>query len=93
MKKPQNDNEDELRPEYDLATLLKGAVRGKYVEQYRQGTNLVLLEPDIAAAFPTPETVNAALRLVMQLSAIPAAKARRKHKGAIPAAIAASSQG
>ena len=39
MKKPQTDNdEDELRPEYDLATLLKGAVRGKYVEQYRQGT-------------------------------------------------------
>ena len=30
MKKPQNDNEDELRPEYDLATLLKGAVRGRY---------------------------------------------------------------
>ena len=92
MKKPQTDNEDELRPEYDLATLLKGAERGKYVEQYRQGTNLVLLEPDIAAAFPTPETVNAALRLVMQLSAIPAAKPRRRHKQATAATVGVSSQ-
>ena len=44
---------DELRPEYDLRELLKGGVRGKYVERYRSGTNLVLLEPDIAKAFPS----------------------------------------
>lgn len=65
-------NKDELRPEYDLTLLLKDGVRGKYAAEYREGTNLVLLEPDVAAAFPTPEMVNAALRLVMQLSAIPA---------------------
>lgn len=63
---------DELRPEYDMKQLLKGAIRGKYAERYAEGTNLVLLAPDIAAAFPTPEAVNEALRLVMRLAQIPA---------------------
>ncbi len=70
MKKP-SDMDDELRPEYDMAELLAGAVRGKYAERYKAGTNLVLLDPDIAAAFPDAKSVNAALRLVMQLSKIP----------------------
>ncbi len=38
---------DELRPEYDLSTLLDGGVRGKYAAQYQEGTNLVLLVPDV----------------------------------------------
>jgi hypothetical protein len=71
MKKPKTDKPDDLRPEYDLALLLKEGVRGKYASEYKAGTNVVLLEPDVAAAFPTPETVNEALRLVMRLSAIP----------------------
>ncbi|MFN8493642.1 MAG: hypothetical protein U0350_38935 [Caldilineaceae bacterium] len=54
--------EDELRPHYDLRQLLKGGVRGKYVERYRSGTNLALLEPDLAQSFPTDELVNQALR-------------------------------
>ena len=62
---------DELRPEYDLKELLKGGVRGKYAERYRAGTNLVLLEPDVAKAFPTEKAVNEALRLVLELSRIP----------------------
>ena len=70
MKK-QSNLDDELRAEYDLQSLLKDAVRGKYVEQYAEGTNLVLLEPDIADAFSTPEAVNKALRLVLHLSQIP----------------------
>jgi hypothetical protein len=65
---------DELRPEYDLRELLKGGVRGKYVEQYRSGTNLVLLEPDIAKAFPSDQAVNEALRLVLKLTQIPQVK-------------------
>jgi hypothetical protein len=65
---------DELRSGYDLHELLKGAARGKYVEQYRAGTNLVLLDPDIAKAFPSEQAVNDALRLVLQLTAIPAIK-------------------
>ena len=62
---------DELRPEYDLAGLLKDGVRGKYASRYKEGTNLVLLAPDVAEAFPTEEAVNSALRLVIKLKKIP----------------------
>jgi hypothetical protein len=71
MQTQEFETNDELRAEYDLATLLKGAERGKYAERYRQGTNLILLAPDVAAAFPDAEAVNNALRLVMQLARIP----------------------
>jgi len=68
MKKAKRDEEeDELRPEYDLSEL-KGRTRGKYVERYRGGTNLVLLEPDVAAAFPDAKAVNEALRLLMKVA-------------------------
>jgi hypothetical protein len=70
-KKLKSEYQDDLRPEYDLKTLLKGAVRGKYVRQYQAGTNLVLLEPDVSKAFSSAEAVNAALRLVIQLNKIP----------------------
>ena len=59
--------EDELRPEYDLSQL-KGRVRGKYVERYREGTNLVLLEPDVAEAFPDADSVNEALRFLIRVT-------------------------
>ena len=68
MKKVEAETEeDELRPEYDLSQL-KGGVRGKYAERYREGTNLVLLEPDVAAAFPDAKTVNEALRLLIKVA-------------------------
>ncbi len=73
MKK-QAGMDDELRPQYDLPHLLKGGVRGKYADRYREGTNLVLLAPDVAAVFPDERAVNEALRLVMQLSRIPRAE-------------------
>lgn len=63
-----NEMNDDLQPEYDLAELLKNGVRGKYAEKYRAGTNLVLLEPDVAEAFPNAKAVNEALRLVVQIS-------------------------
>ncbi len=59
--------EDEMRPEYDLSKLT-GRVRGKYVERYRAGTNLVLLESDVQAAFPDAEAVNEALRMLMKVA-------------------------
>ena len=62
---------DDLRPEYDLGQLLKDETRGKYAARYEAGTNVVLLEPDVAAAFPTDQAVNDALRLVLRLSRIP----------------------
>ena len=61
---------DDLRPEYDMKSLLKGGVRGKYAKQYHEGTNLVLLEPDVAKAFPSEKAVNEALRLVMKLNKV-----------------------
>ncbi len=63
MKKASDQVEpDEMRPEYDL----RGGVRGKYYERYRQGTNVVLLDADIAAVFRDSETVNRALRQFLQ---------------------------
>ena len=59
--------DDELRSEYD-ETLLKNGVRGKYVQRYQAGTNVVLLAPDVAMAFPTAEAVNEALRLLMKVA-------------------------
>lgn len=64
-KKVEIDEDDDLRPEYDFSQL-KGGVRGKYVERYREGTNLVLLDPDIAAAFPDAKAVNDALRSLLE---------------------------
>lgn len=67
MKKEVDELEDELRPEYDFSKMA-GGVRGKYVERYRAGTNLVLLDPDVAQAFPTDASVNEALRLLLQIA-------------------------
>ena len=67
-------SDPDLRPEYDFSAMA-GGVRGKYVERYRAGVNLVLLEPEVAEAFPTDEAVNEALRTAMR-----ATKAsRRQH--------------
>lgn len=63
MKKSEIE-QDDLRPEYDFSHM-KGGVRGKYVDRYREGTNLVLLDPDVAAAFPDAKAVNEALRLLL----------------------------
>ena len=62
---------DELRSEYGLGDLLKDGTRGKYLERYREGTNVVFLEPDVAEAFHTRESVNEALRLVIRLAKLP----------------------
>ena len=58
--------EDDLRPEYDLARL-KGGVRGKYYRQAIAGTNLVLIERELAEVFPDTESVNRALRLLVSV--------------------------
>lgn len=55
---------DDLLPEYDFASM-KGGVRGKYVTRLRKGSNIVLLEPEIAAAFPSDAAVNETLRGVL----------------------------
>jgi hypothetical protein len=56
--------QDDMRPEYDFATMA-GGIRGKHYEEYRRGSNVVLLEPDVAEAFPTESAVNEALRGIL----------------------------
>jgi hypothetical protein len=72
--------DDDLRPEYDL-TRLKGGVRGKYYKQAVAGTNLVLLEPDVARTFPDSISVNRALRLLQEV-ATKSSRRSRKSAGA-----------
>jgi hypothetical protein len=70
--------DDDLRQEYDLSQL-KGGVRGKYYRQAVAGTNLVLIEPDLASLFPDSESVNRALRLLADAArAATGPKPRRK---------------
>ena len=66
-KEIDSEIEDELRSEYDFSNL-SGGTRGKYVERYEKGTNLVLLAPDVAQAFPNEDAVNEALRLLIQIA-------------------------
>jgi hypothetical protein len=51
-----------MRPEYDL----RGGVRGKYYQRYREGTNVVLLDSDVAEVFRDSESVNQALRVLIK---------------------------
>jgi hypothetical protein len=60
MKKTKHTAE-EMRAEYKLSDFKAKGVRGKHVKRYRSGTNLVLLTPDVARAFPTDKAVNDAL--------------------------------
>ena len=64
MRKDNSTTDDELRPEYDASMLGKG-IRGKHYANYRTGTNMTLLSPEVRAAFPTDEAVNQALRSIM----------------------------
>jgi hypothetical protein len=61
-----DDMQDELRPEYDFD--FSKAVRGKYYKQYTESSNVVVLEPDVAAAFQNAEAVNQALRAMLKFA-------------------------
>ena len=64
MKQAKSPSSTEMRTEYDFS---KG-VRGKYLERFRKGTNLVLLEPDVARVFKDSAAVNEALRALVKLA-------------------------
>ncbi len=66
-------DDDEMRAEYDL----RGGVRGKYYERYREGTNIVLLDADVAKVFRDSETVNIALRQFLSEHGAPVTAKRR----------------
>jgi hypothetical protein len=73
MKKDRGLIVSEMREEYDFS----GGVRGKYAARYREGCNVVLLDPDVAEAFPDSKSVNRMLRALIQL----ASKRVKKSKG------------
>ncbi|MFH0821330.1 MAG: hypothetical protein V2B18_01165 [Pseudomonadota bacterium] len=77
-KKSKDGNTDDLRPRYDLSTMLPSGVQGKYARRSKECSNVVLLDSDVAAVFHTDEDVNEALRLVIQLKKLP----RTESKGA-----------
>ena len=56
-----NNDKDTLREEYP-EELIKSGVRGKYTKRYREGTNIVLIDPDLHKIFPDSDAVNRALR-------------------------------
>jgi hypothetical protein len=64
---------DEMRKEYDFSQ----GVRGKYAAKFAKGTNLVLLDPDLAKLFKDSESVNNALRLLAELAKKQSKRARR----------------
>ena len=64
MKKRAIERTVEMRAEYDFS----GGVRGKYAARYARGTNVVLLDPELAAAFPDSESVNDALRALLAIA-------------------------
>jgi hypothetical protein len=66
-KAKDSESVGEMRAEYDFSEL-KGGVRGKYAERFRAGTNLVLLEPDVAQVFDDDASVNEALRSLIKLA-------------------------
>jgi hypothetical protein len=76
----QPKDSDEMRPEYDFSQ----SVRGKHYKAYQAGTNVVFLEPDIAAVFPDSASVNHALRLLVRLSKSKAIAGGRPHKAVQP---------
>ena len=81
MKKAKTEVEDELRPEYkrsDFGVI----VRGKYASQLKGETNVVLLEPDVARAFPNDEAVNKALRYLLEIAE---ASSRLTNRSSAPA--------
>jgi hypothetical protein len=64
VKKSTKNTEPEMLEEYDFS---KG-VRGKYVERFKEGSNVVLLSPDVAEVFTDSESVNETLRAVIKVA-------------------------
>ena len=64
MNQTKNQDTDELRSEYDFT----GGIRGKHHLAYKAGTNVVLLDADVAKAFPDSLSVNSALRLLLEVA-------------------------
>lgn len=75
MKKGRRPASDGMKAEYDFKSM-SGGVRGKYAKRLRAGSNLVLLEPDLAVAFPSDAAVNNALRAALDVASVVKASKR-----------------
>ena len=64
MKKVKKPNDLEMLDEYDFSS----GKRGKYAQRYDQGTNIIILSPDVAEVFPDSESVNEALRMLIKIA-------------------------
>jgi hypothetical protein len=63
MSMDDKTDSDEMRSEYDFS----GGVRGKYAKRYAEGSNVIVLDPDLADIFPNGESVNRALRALAEI--------------------------
>ncbi|MFA4911774.1 MAG: hypothetical protein WC649_12150 [Desulfobacteria bacterium] len=68
MKKDRAPNKDELRDEYKRSDFPEGLVRGKYAKRMRESSNVVVLKPEVAQAFPNEDAVNTALLSLIELA-------------------------
>jgi hypothetical protein len=68
MKKDKEIDKDELRPEYKRADFPDGLVRGKYAKRLKESSNIVVLRPEVAQAFPNEEAVNEALLSLIDIA-------------------------
>jgi len=68
MKKDKETDKDELRPEYKRADFPGGFVRGKYAKRLKESSNIVVLRPEVAQAFPNEEAVNDALLSLIDIA-------------------------
>ena len=68
MKKAKQTDKDELRAEYKRSDFPNGFVRGKYAERLREASNIVVLKPEVARAFPNQEAVNSTLLSLIQIA-------------------------
>ena len=69
------DKNNEMRPEYDFSE----GTQGKHYQSYNEGTNVVLLDPDIAEVFKDSDAVNHALRMLMELAGSELKRNKTKH--------------
>ena len=80
MKKAKQTHKGELRTEYKRSDFPKGFVRGKYAGRLRKSSNVVVLEPEVARAFPNQEAVNSALLSLIRIAARQSARRAKKRR-------------
>jgi hypothetical protein len=77
MKKDNKPDKDELRAEYKRSDFPRGLVRGKYAKRLRESSNIVVLKPEVAQAFPNEDAVNNALLSLIELAQKSTCQTRR----------------